>query len=541
MAGARDYMPDLTPPAYGPPDLASALFKMISGIPGQYQQGKANEFANRQAERTERLQQPYVDEEGKPITDFDAIQSENARRGLPPDLALAWKQKFLDHEPPTPSPWDAAGGGSTDHQTGDQLQQGAARTGGPVASDRRGPINIRQLAIDADVDPSNPDFVQHFGSGLLDRNLTPGQAKMAADEIEQFKAAGGAGPVRGGASAGGQPEATASFNDRFGSAAPPPSSPGVPAQGTAPAGPAMASPSAGAGPSGGAGAGLVPAGIDPLTYAQRMKAIADKVRTQAHREGIAGIPSKALEDRAAAYDKVADRIFDSIKETDPAKLAFDRAKGIDKLRSEEFQKNKIAIFKAGQQAEDSIPQIEFSRRVVSSPGFNSGFGHEFFDSVQSLSQQLFGGTALKNPGEIYDKFRSGEVLNQIRSLGASGIGAVRVPEMKAVDKLIADRDVQAPGIRTVTEVESRLQKRIRDIYYQAQEYLQTHRELDDGFAKQVSAWKNKPENHLFTAAELANPSLLSMPVFSSPAEMRASRMPKGTPFRNPSGEVGTIP
>lgn len=113
--------------------------------------------------------------------------------------------------------------------------------------------------------------------------------------------------------------------------------------------------------------------------------------------------------------------------------------------------------------------------------------------------------------------------------------------MKAVDKLIADRDVQAPGIRTVTEVESRLQKRIRDIYYQAQEYLQTHRELDDGFAKQVSAWKNKPENHLFTAAELANPSLLSMPVFSSPAEMRASRMPKGTPFRNPSGEVGTIP
>jgi hypothetical protein len=111
--------------------------------------------------------------------------------------------------------------------------------------------------------------------------------------------------------------------------------------------------------------------------------------------------------------------------------------------------------------------------------------------------------------------------------------------MKQVDKLIAYRSIQAPAIRTIVEVEDRLQGRLRDIYHMAQDYLQTHRELDDGFVRQVSAFKSK--NELFSKAELANPSLLAMPVFSSPAEMRASRMPGGTKFRNPNGEVGTIP
>lgn len=293
---------------------------------------------------------------------------------------------------------------------------------------------------------------------------------------------------------------------------------------------------------------MVPPGVDPRAYAQRLKQAAEGTRDKARREGIVGIPSKALEDKAAAFDKTADDILKEIGEagrpTGTQKEVRDPAvqqREIDKLRSEDFQKNKVAIFKAGQQAEESIPQIELSRRIVNSPGFNSGLGHQFFDSVQSLSQQLFGGTELKNPGELYDKFRSGEVLNQIRSLGASGVGAVRVPEMKAVDKLIADRDVQAPGIRAVTEVESRLQKRVREVYYKAQEYLQTHRELDDGFSKEISAWKNKQENHLFSEAELTKPELLSMPVFSNPGEMRASKLPPGSAFRTPSGEVGHVP
>ena len=63
--------------------------------------------------------------------------------------------------------------------------------------------------------------------------------------------------------------------------------------------------------------------------------------------------------------------------------------------------------------------------------------------------------------------------------------------------------------------------------------------LDEGFNKEVSDYKAK--HGLFSAAELAHPDLMAMPVFNSAAEMHASKMPKGTKFRNSDGQVGEIP
>jgi hypothetical protein len=310
------------------------------------------------------------------------------------------------------------------------------------------------------------------------------------------------------------------------------------------AAPVMAS-----GAGGGAPGGVAPGGGGPSTPVGN-ESQAQFYEDRARRSMAASALYGASPQAAAAAQKAAEDDFaraKDIRETsakygetlDPRMQQAARDREIDKLRSVEADKRKAQVFKTGSEAEDAVGQTALSRRIVNSPGFNSGVGAPFFDALQSLNQQMFGGTALKNPGEIYDKLRASQVLSEIRSLGGSGIGAVRVPEMKQVDKLIADRSIQAPAIRTIVEVEDRLAGRLRDIYHMAQDYLQTHRELDDGFVRQVSAFKSK--NELFSKAELANPSLLAMPVFSSPAEMRASRMPGGTKFRNPNGEVGTIP
>jgi hypothetical protein len=99
--------------------------------------------------------------------------------------------------------------------------------------------------------------------------------------------------------------------------------------------------------------------------------------------------------------------------------------------------------------------------------------------------------------------------------------------------------MQPSSIRAVVEVENRLNQRAKAIYGMAQDYVQNHKILDDGFNREVSNYKSK--HALFSSAELAHPDLLSMPVFGSAAEMKASKMPAGTKFRTPDGQVGAIP
>ena len=555
MAGIPNI--DIDPPKYGPPNMAAQLFGMISSLPDAYQQGVKQKFERGQLARTEELQKPY---EGP--TDYASVLQQVFRtqgsQGLPALLPVIQGQEANDMinsrlggggSPPGYGPQNPRT--SPDAQTPGGLRGETDQPQGTV-----GQYSISDLATRAgglsDPKAAAANIAKVVGVAPGAR-LTDEQEARVRQILAPYTGQGDAGDATGTTGAPSDPRRSAPPNVQPGIMGGPPTvGPSAAAQGFSPyqpGAPPQAAPGpqvAQAAPGQGVGPAATPVGTeaDARFYEDRGNKRMAVSAARGAAPGAAAAAQKAAEEDFARAKAIRESLAKYAEPTTEMKNAASPAvqqREIDKLRSADFQKNKEAIFKAGQQAEESIPQIELSRRIVTSPGFNSGFGHQFFDSVQSLSQQLFGGTELKNPGELYDKFRSGEVLNQIRSLGASGVGAVRVPEMKAVDKLIADRDVQAPGIRAVTEVESRLQKRVRDVYYQAQEYLQTHRELDDGFSKQISAWKNKPENHLFSEAELAKPELLSMPVFSNPGEMRASKMPSGTPFRTPSGEVGHIP
>jgi hypothetical protein len=218
---------------------------------------------------------------------------------------------------------------------------------------------------------------------------------------------------------------------------------------------------------------------------------------------------------------------------------FERNKEIAKHQVEEATKRYSQIEKSGAQAEELELQVRMARSLVNSPGFNSGIGRPFTDTLQQLGSAMFGDPNMATPGQFFDKLRAGSILNEIRSLGGSGAGPVRVAEMKFIDTLYAGRDMQPASIRAVVEVENRLTQRAKAIYGMAQDYVQKHKILDEGFNREVSAYKSKHE--MFSKAELAHPDLLSMPVFSSAAEMKASKMPGGTKFRTPDGQVGAVP
>ena len=518
---AKDYMVDVADiPKYGPPDMASALFKMISAIPGQYQQGVENEFKRGQMARTERLQAPI---EGP--TDYASlVQKLLAAKGteaIPEVLPTAWKTEFAG-KTGQPQAWDQPDGGQpasipgtpverlTQGTGGAKPQEGVAQDIGPNGQSR-GPTNLRQLAIDAGVDPNTPGFREQFRVGL-DATVDPRVVKPLQDRIASLKQAGMFGPVDDQ-----QPQATASFNDRFGSAGP--SSPGAPAQGPAPAGPAMAmaSPSAGAGPSGGpapqgapsAGSGLVPSGWlkgggRQTGFPPTELGYAKWLQSQAERNAVLG-----FNEAAKGQLEHANKILDAIGAVDPAKVGFERTKNIEGKRTDQAFTNAAAFRKAGQTAEDAAPQLAIAKRLVNSPGFNSGIGHEYVDTMKQLSASLFGDPNAATPSQFYDKLRGGTILNEIRSLSASGAGAVRVPEMKFIDTMIAGRDMQPPSIRSAVEVEDRLNKRVQAIYRLQQDYLQSHPQLDEGFDRVVSKFKQRFP--LFTDKEMTNPDLLGVP------------------------------
>jgi hypothetical protein len=271
---------------------------------------------------------------------------------------------------------------------------------------------------------------------------------------------------------------------------------------------------------------------------------------------LAGISSKASLDTA---DQIRNRmkqiqgfIGDAGKNTTEQTNARDapvsQSKLMDELnkkRVEDATKRYSQVEATGSRAEDLEPQIKMVRSLVNSPGFNSGIGRPFTDTLSQVGNALFGDPNMATPGQFFDKLRAGSILNEIRSLGASGAGPVRVAEMKFIDNLYAGRDVQPSSIRAVVEVESRMNDRVKHIYQMAQDYLTRQQAegkpamLDEGFNKEVSKYKS--EKALFSQAELTHPDLMAMPVFNSAAEMRASKMPPGTKFRNAEGHVGTIP
>lgn len=195
-----------------------------------------------------------------------------------------------------------------------------------------------------------------------------------------------------------------------------------------------------------------------------------------------------------------------------------------------------AVKKMGIEATEARDQIQVSKSLVMDPNFNSGIGQYVTDTAKRVGA-LFGDPNLATPNQLFDKIRSGSMLNQIKAMSASGAGVVRIPEMKMIETMIADRSNAPASLRTLLEIEDRLGQIAIDVYHMATNY--NGGRLDAGFDKLVAQYKE--EHPLFTKEERENHKLIAPPVLRSPDEVVSSGLKPGDPFKTPDGRVKYVP
>jgi len=268
MAG-NPYSVDPQTEGLGPPNMAAQLFGMISSLPDAYQQGVEQKFKRGQMGRIQELQKPILGPDGKPTQDVGLISQELLKRGggeyAKDLLPFIWKQQFLNED-------QGAGGGQSPYGGPPQIGRGY-----------HGQTNMDPNILHAQAGEPPRLGSEPQGDTVNPRRIGDQAQNLTGPTIQPRRRQDDVGSTSTDFQQPGSPEPTQAGT-------------GAPQQ--APSG----------------ASGMVPPGADPRAYAQALKQAAEGERTRARREAIAGIPSKAREDKAAAYDKTADDILKEIGE-----------------------------------------------------------------------------------------------------------------------------------------------------------------------------------------------------------------------------------
>lgn len=263
------------------------------------------------------------------------------------------------------------------------------------------------------------------------------------------------------------------------------------------------------------------ANVNPkAAEAAKAEAVAREARAKQIRDYISGEDTSTNEQKNASDPNVAN---------------FELQKAQQKNDVERFGKQYDTIAKVGEQADETLPQLELAKRLVNDPNFVSGSLAPGSDMLKRLSVAFGLDPNTATPDQVFDKVRAGSILNQIK--GMAGTGPVRVAEMKFIDQMIAGRENTPATLRTLLEIESRLYKRAQMVRDEANNYNGGH--LDPNFAKRIADYKNS--NPLFSKAELQDPRLIAPPVFTTPQQVAAAHLPHGSPFKTPDGRIKFVP
>lgn len=344
------------------------------------------------------------------------------------------------------------------------------------------------------------------------------------------------------------PDQAAKVKSFFGNAAKPPTvtadASGQPAQPSAPQSPAAPpAPPAQAQPQAAASPGWSQADADSLSLrATRLNAYAAAVaNVNPHAADAAKAEAVATEARAKQIREYISGEDTSTTEqknaNDPSVAQYELTKEQNKNDVDRFGKQYDTITKVGEQADETLPQLDLAKRLVNDPNFVSGSLASGSDMLKRLAVAFNLNPNTATPDQLFDKVRAGSILNQIK--GMAGTGPVRVAEMKFIDQMIAGRENTPETLRTLLEIESRLYQRAQGVRDMAHGYNNGH--LDNGFEKKVTEYKNSPKNALFSPAELKDPRLIAPPVFQTPQQVAAAKLPHGSPFKTADGRIKYIP
>lgn len=318
-------------------------------------------------------------------------------------------------------------------------------------------------------------------------------------------------------------------------------------QNTAPfaAGGASGSPA----PSQGSGTGLPP-GYDQAT-AQRLGQAAKSLRAKAVQFSAMKNPEMAagFEKQADAYDARAKGIYDAIAKNaertpdqknllDPAVEASKTRQEVVKADIEQSKKKYDGLQNLGQVGQIGNQKLDRIRSVMSDPGFMSGAGNSLALAYKQWNATLGGDPKAAQPMEEFNKTAQQLLSDDIKAMGASGAGPVRVAEVNIMKQATANLGISPATNRYLVEEAYRVHNDNIAVARMAQEYKAQHGYLDAGWDKvRDSYYQNHP---LFTKQELADPRLVSPPylprdIASDPAKhkqwLHAQGIKPGDPIK----------
>jgi hypothetical protein len=548
--------------AYANPGFGAALGQMLQGLPGQYMQG-------REMARTREMQDAFKD--GIPLNsdrspNVNAIITKGAQIGGLPFVQqmLPFLQQVALGDQAAGDLAGAGGGGSAPARPNSPNAAGpsnitapATRTSsnGSDVGDGPGSATLRSMATEfAGGDRDATGLISGAARSL---RINP-DAPLSSDQAAQVKTFLSQSPKPFATSADiTPPSGSASAAERA-------SNGPDDAGGTAQNGPGgrAAAPFAASGASGAPGpqaestgaapstSGL-PQGYDEAT-AGRLEQAAQNLRAKAARYAALKNPelSQSFEKQAEAYDARAKGIREALAKNaeftpeqknarDKSVEGFQTRKEVvagDIKTSEKLYQGLQTLGQVGQVGNQKLDRI---RSIMSDPNFMSGAGNQIALAWKQWNATLGGDPKAAAPMEEFNKTAQQLLTDDIKAMGQSGAGPVRVAEVQIMKQATANLGISPATNRYLVEEAYRVHNDNIAVARLAQQYKQQqHGYLDAGW----DAIRDKyyQEHPLFTKEELADPRLVAPPylpkdVAADPAKhaqwVRAQGIKPGDPIK----------
>lgn len=153
-------------------------------------------------------------------------------------------------------------------------------------------------------------------------------------------------------------------------------------------------------------------------------------------------------------------------------------------------------------SQDILANIKLQRKLIDDPNTYQGIGvNKVLDVGKFLSAiGMTTGTTTQNI-QALDKLRSEQALEEVKSLGGQGLGAVRVGELQFIKSKLGSSDNTPESLRLINNLQEKIHQRLIDVSSLAEEYKAANGGfLDKGWDQYLAKYKN--ENPLIPPEEL---------------------------------------
>jgi hypothetical protein len=198
-----------------------------------------------------------------------------------------------------------------------------------------------------------------------------------------------------------------------------------------------------------------------------------------------------------------------------------------------YSKKYEGIQKAATEASIEQPKIQLAKTLINSPNFYSGPLEPTNRAYKQFAATIGADPNKALPQEGFNKIVSDMLTSQIRALGASGAGPVRIAEVKNMQKSIANLGITPVTNRLLVEITDRTYRDVQEIARITREYESNPGnrpgKMNVGLDQAIHDYYVK--HPLFNEAEMKDPRLIAPPEFPTAREAFNAHLPKGQPVK----------